>query len=245
MVDTYSGTDVTMGKEVSWYIGGVQAVETKSTVAGDVTAGCIALAKKADWGSVILKVNGVFTGCVEYADASGNTIATDATGTMSIKYTGIAAGQTVVIKYLDIATTPLSQVAMCQDVKSGIKADSKSDAVMGQATKITTTGITEQDISFDAFYYNAALIGAVLGDLIADASGNVKFTTEFTAFKKIGAMVGKKYDADHVTVLEKWFLNGVQIDSFDLEFSTEDKFQDSVKGSVDNYRKFIPAKVVA
>jgi hypothetical protein len=239
MPTTYSGSDVTMGKQVSWYVGGLQASETKTTTSETF----IALAKKADWGSVILQVDGVITGCVEYSDASGNTLATDATGTMSIKYTGIASGQSLVIKYLDIATTVLTQVAMCQDVKSGIKADTKSDAVMGQATKITTTGITEQDISFDAFYYNAALIGAVLGDLVTDASGNIKFTTEYTAFKKIGAMVGKKYDTDKVTVLEKWFLNGLQIDSFDLEFSTDDKFKDSVSGSVDYYRKFIPAAV--
>jgi hypothetical protein len=240
MPETYSGENTTQGKQVSWYIGGTTASESKIVASGDVTAGYIALAKKAEWGSVILQVNGVFTGCTEHSDASGNVIADDSTGTMSIKIAGLSVGKVLTINYLDISTSTLKQVAMCGDVKSGIKADSKQEAVMGQSTKISTVGVIEQDISFDAFYYNEQLISSVLGDVVTDASGNKKFTTEFSAFKKIGAMIGKKYSSDKSTVLEKWFLGGVQIDKFDLEFSADGKFQDSVSGSVDFYRKFIP-----
>jgi hypothetical protein len=166
------------------------------------------------------------------------------TGTLSFKYTGLAANQSIEFSYVDIATTALSQVAMCQDVKSGIKADTKKDAIMGQSTKLTTSGVIEQDLSFDAFYYNSALIAAVLGDEVTDASGNKKFTTEYNAFKKLGCMVGKKYDTDKVTALEKWFLYGVTFNSFDLDFKTDDKFVDSLKADVDSYRKFIPAVIV-
>lgn len=235
----YSGTDTTQGKEVKWYWGGAQATETVTVDGTDVSNGYIALAAKAEYGSVQLSVDGTFTGCVEYSDTAGATLATDSAGTQSIKYTGIAESQVLTIYYLDISATTLSQVAMCKDVKTSWKADTKKEPVQGQSNKIQVSGVMEQTATLNSLYYNQTLLNAFCGDQVTDASGNKRWSSKHNAFSEVGALVGKKEDSSG-NVVKKWFLYGVTAEGMDMEFNTDDFYKKSFTLLVDDFMEYEP-----
>lgn len=232
---TVVGTDIPQGQEVKWFIGGVQKTETKTVTAGDVTAGYLALAKKAEYGSVIITVNGVVTACLEKT-AAGAAAASETTGTNTISYTNMTAADEVVMYYLDIETTPLTQVAACKDVKTSISADEKSTAIHGQANKIKVIGAIEQEAELEELHYNQSFIAACIGDQVtgSPATGMSKLTTKYSGMKKIGAMVGKRYNTSGA-ITYKWILYGAQVKGIDKDFPTDDMYKDSIKVSVDDY----------
>lgn len=232
----YSGTDTTHGKDVRWYQGGSQKTETKTVTGTDVTNTYIALAAKAEYGSVQLKVDGVFTACDQFSDAAGATAATDTSGVQSIEYTGIAENQEIEIYYLDI-TTDIVQVGICKDVKTSWSADSTKEVVHGQSNKITISGVMEQTAELEALHYNQTLVNAFCGDQVTDTAGNKQFSTKHSAFSKVGALVGVKTDTSG-NVLYKYFLYGCEPDSMDKEFPADGLYSESFKLNVDDYLEF-------
>lgn len=232
MVD-YTGDDTTQGEEVKWYRGGAQKTETITVTETDVTNTYIALAAKAEFASVQLKVGDIFTACEEYSDTAGAVAATDDTGTQSIKYTGIEADQVLTIYYLDISEIPLTHVAMSRGVKPSWSSDTKKVAVDGQKNKIKASGAMEETANLEAVYYNQSLVTAFCGTQVTDANGDSKWSTKYEGFKKVGALVGKR---TRLGVIDrKWFLYGVQPESMDKDFPTEDFYKESFKLLVDDH----------
>lgn len=229
------GSEVPQGQEVKWYAGGLQAAEEITVAAQDVTNGYIDLTKNAEFGSVMITVGGIVKGCSEF-QATSTDPATEASGTKALTYTGIAENDVVAAYYLDIETTPLTQVATCQDVKTGISADEKSAAVHGQANKLKTVGAIEQEAELEELHYNQTFVAMNIGDQVTDspAAGNSKLSTKYNGFKKIGGLVGKRSDSTGA-IIYKWFLFGAQATGLDKEFPTEDFYNDSVKFAVDDY----------
>lgn len=238
---TYTGTDATAGSEVHWYYGGTQKKESKTTVAGDASAGYIALAAKAEYGSVQMTMNGTPVFATEYSDASGNTKATEASGTLSIKYTGIAAGQSLEIDYLDIATLTLSEVAMAQGVKVSFKIDEITEDVHGQVMKLKKTGATDGTATLDHLDYTAMFLETFFGDAVQDASGNTKYSTKFVGTHK-GNLIGKKYNTA-LAVVKKYFLFGAQPTGVDKDFPSSGMYKDSLSLAIDDYMEWEAATV--
>lgn len=236
MAVEYNGDDATHGKNVKWYQGGSQKTETKTLTGTDESNGYIALAAKAEYGSVQLKVDGVFTACDQFSDVAGVTPATDAAGVQSIEYSGLAEDDEVVLYYLDI-TTDIVQVGICKDVKSSWSADSTKEVVHGQSNKLTISGVMEQTAELEALYYNQTLVNSFCGDQVTDTAGNKQFSTKYSAFSKIGALVGIKTDGSG-NVTKKWFLYGCEPDGMDKEFPADGLYSESFKLNVDDYCEF-------
>lgn len=230
------GSDIPTGTQVKWYAGGVVKTESITVLEADVTAGFVALSKKAEYGSVIATVGGVLKAVSEFIDGD-DTAATETTGTGGIFYTGMAKDDVIEVQYLDIETTPLMQIATCRDVKSGLSADVKTAAVHGQINKLTTVGAIEQTADLEAFTYDQDFLAMVLGDAISGspAAGMKKITTKYQGVKKIGCLVGKRYSPGYSGVIFKWFLFGAQATGVDKDFPTEDMYKDSMKFQIDEY----------
>lgn len=234
---TYTGDDATAGSEVHWYFGGTQASEAVTTDGTDESNGYIALAAKAEHGSIVITVDGTVTGCVGYSDASGNTLATNTSGVLSIKYTGLVSGQVLAISYLDISTTTLSEVAMCQDVSTSWDINEITEDVHGQVNQVKKTGTTNQTAELSAIDYTSAFLAAFFGDAVTDASGNTVYTTKYTGSKKVGAIVGKRQTTSGV-INKKYFLYGVQCTSLGKDFPANGMYKDSVSLTVDEYSEW-------
>lgn len=232
---TIVGSDIPVGQEVKWYAGATLKTETLTIDAADVTATYKALTKKAEYGSVVATKSGVSLAVLEM-QADGTTAATETTGCGAIKYTGITAGDSVTVQYVDIETSPLIQVAACLDVKTSFSADTKSEAIHGQANKLKTVGALEQEAELEEFQYSQDFLALILGDQVtgSPATGLTKLTTKLHGVKKIGCLVGKRYNTAGA-VTYKWFLIGAQATSVDKEFPTEDFYKDSVKFTCDEY----------
>lgn len=232
---TIVGSDIPAGQEVKWYAGATIKTETLTITTTDVTATYKALSKKAEYGSVVATKGGVLLAVLEKT-ASGAGAATETSGTNVIGYTGMTNGDEVVVQYIDIETSPLVQVAACLDVKTSFSADVKSAAVHGQANKIKRVGALEQEAELEEFQYSQDFLALCIGDQVTDspAANMNKFTTKAHGVKKIGCLVGKRYDVAG-TVLYKWFLLGCQATSLDKDFPTEDMYKDSIKFSCDEY----------
>jgi len=239
---TYTGDDATAGSEVHWYFGGVQASESVTIDATDVSNGYIALNAKAEHGSIVLKVDSAVTGCVGYSDASGNTLATNTSGVLSIKYTGITLGQVLSISYLDISTTTLTEVAMCQDVSTSWDINEISEDVHGQVNQVKKTGTANQTADLKNLDYTADFLAAFFGDAVADASGNKIYTTRYTGTKKVGAVVGKRQTTAGV-INKKYFLYGVQCTKLGKDFPANGMYKDSLTLTVDEYSEWEAASV--
>jgi len=233
----YTGDDATAGSEVHWYFGGTQASESKTVSSGDASAGYIALAAKAEQGSVIITVNGAVTGCVGYSDASGNTIATDTSGVLSIKYTDITNGQVLAISYLDISTSTLSEVAMCQDVSTSWDISEISEDVHGQVNQVKKTGTTNQTADLKSLDYTSDFLAGFFGDTTTDASGNKLYTTRYTGSKKVGAIVGKRQTTAGV-INKKYFMYGAQCTKLGKDFPANGMYADSLTITVDEYSEW-------
>lgn len=234
MADVVS-EDVAQGTEVKWYYGGVATQEEKTITTTEASAGGFALASsaKADYGLLVGMVDGVFTAFTGW-QTGGTTAATESTGIVFVKYSGITAGDVVVLNYVDINTTTLTHIASCQDVKCSTKADSKKTALHGQATKLVSVGTQESSADLSALQYGRAFVQAVLGDGVtgSPAASKSVWTNKYNGFHKLGCLVGKRYDSS-AAVTAKWALVGATPNGLDTDFPTEDYYKDSFKFDVD------------
>ncbi|WP_292366075.1 MULTISPECIES: hypothetical protein [unclassified Methanoculleus] len=228
-----TGSDVPRGQEVKWYAGGVATTETITVAAAAVTAGGFALTGTAEYGSVVATVNGTPTAIIEYLTSSA-TPATEAGGCDFVGYTGITEGDVVVLYYIDVGATTLTQVAACLDVKFSASADTKTAAVHGQANKLNSVGAVENTADLSEFYYNQTFVAMCIGDQVTGSPAAEKktFTTRFTGVRKIGALVGKRANAAG-TIVYKWFIVGARATGLDSEFPTEDNYKRSMRFQAD------------
>ena len=228
-------SDLTKGTEVKWYIGGEFAQESRTITTTEATATGFILtgSAKADYGLVVLTVNGATKDFTGHLGTTGASAGSEAGGITFIKYSGITAGDAVVVKYVDVSTTALTHVSSCKDVKKSTKASSTKTAVHGQANKITAVGTQENTASFEAFRYSQAFINAVLGDSVTGpASGETTWTNSWQGFKTIGCLVGKKTNTSG-TVTKKWGLINFKPNTLDTTFPTEDYYSDSFSADID------------
>lgn len=228
-----TGTDVPQGLEVKWYAGGVATNESHTVTSEEATALGFALAGTAEYGSVVATVNGTPTAIVEYK-TNKDTPATEAGGCDFVGYTGIAENDVVELFYIATDATALKQVAACLDVKFSASADTKQAAVHGQVNKLNSVGAVTNTADMSEFYYNQDFVTMCIGDQVADspAVGKKTFTTKFTGVRKIGALVGKRYNATG-TVVYKWIIVGAQATGVDSDFPTEDRYKRSMKFQAD------------
>lgn len=228
-------SDLTRGPQVKWYLGGEYVQETKTVSTTEAAAGGFALATSAtaDYGLLVGTVNGVVTSFTGHIGATGASAASESTGITFVKYSGITAGDAVVLKYVDVHTTTLTHVASCQDVKKGTKAGSKKTALHGQEYKVTAIGTQESTADLVALDYNKTFKAAVLGDLAANspASGENTLTNAFSGFHTIGCLVGKK--TENAVVTKKWALINCKPNDLTTDFPTEDYYKDSIKMDMD------------
>jgi len=226
--------DIPTGKEVRWYHGGVLTQESHTITAGEVTAKKFPLTKKAEYGSVWLEKNGVPLVGTEYAGTEGANPATDTTGTTHVGYTGITADDVVTVTYIDIETTALAHIATSQGVKTSTSATTISSAIDGAAKKLTKTLSLEKTADITELIYNSAFVAAILGDAVtgSPAAGKSKWSDITTGFKKIGALVGKRYVGS--TLVEKYILMGCEATKYDGNFPTETHYNRAFSFKVDH-----------
>jgi len=228
-------TDLTKGTEVKWYMGGVFTQESRTITTTEATATgfILAASAQADYGMLVLTVNGASTAYTGHLGSTGASAGTEAGGVTFVKYSGITAGDAVVVKYIDVHTTALTHVSSCLDVKKSTKASSTKTAVHGQANKITSVGTQENSASFSAFRYSRAFVNAILGDnATGPASGETVWTNSWQGFKTIGCLVGKKTDSTGA-VTKKWGLINFKPNELSTDFPTEDFYQDSFSADID------------
>lgn len=238
---TIASEAIPTGKEVKWYHGGSLVQASYTITAADVTATKFALpsATKAEFGSVWVEKGGVALAITEYAGANGANLATDATGTTHAGYTGMAANDVVTVTYIELGTKGLTHIATSQGVKTSTTATTLSQVVDGADKKIQRTMSRETTADITELIYSPAFIGAVLGDAvettITDGSDTVK-TTKWsditTGFKKIGALVGKRYVGSNLT--KKYILLGCETTKYDGTFPTESYYTRAFSFAVDH-----------
>jgi hypothetical protein len=233
---TYTGDDATSGSEVHWYVGGTQATETKTVSASDVSAGYIALAKKAEYGSVMVKKGTALVFATEYSGATGTGTATDTSGTLSFKLASMTADDVLTITYLDISTKTLTEVAMCQNVKVAFKTDSLSEDVHGQVLKVKKTGATDATATLEHLEYTSTFLENFFGDCVTDASGNKKYSTKYTGTQK-GNLIGKRQTTAGV-INKKFFLNGAEPTNIGKDFPASGMYKDSLDLNIDDYEEW-------
>ena len=228
---TIVGSDIPTGDEVKWYMGGAEATLIKEDLVE--SSGIITLSQTAEFGSVVtVDANGDMTTQMLELDTAGTGAATEALGTFKVQ-TSAAGTATITAYYIDIATTALVQVMACKDVSSNLAIDTKETEVHGQTQKLQKTGAATRTASLEEVDYNDTLVGAIFGDLIADSpvAADVKWTDNFTAAKKISALVGKQYQSG--VLIKKWYLMGCQVSKIDSSFPTADYYSKSMDFLVD------------
>ena len=225
--------NVPKGTEVKWYGGGVVAQETITVSAGQAAANLLTLAKTAEYGSVWIEVDGVPTAVFE-RNGGATTAADETSGTDSINYNGLVAGDVVDIYYVDVETTGLTHVASSKDVKADTRASSKKEAVHGQATKLVTVGVAESTATLEQLTYTLDFVGLLFGDVLADSpkSGWKKLSNKSSGFAKLGVLVGKRFNSSS-EVIDKFFLVGATANSYGQTFPTEDMYKESFAFDVD------------
>ena len=229
---TIVGSDIPTGDEVKWYMGGAEATLVQEDLVE--SSGIITLSKKAEFGSVVVvDADGAMTATMLELTTVGtpNVAASEATGTNFVDTGGAAA--TVTAYYIDRETTDLVQVMACKDVSSNLSIDTKETEVHGQTQKLQKTGAATRTASLEEVDYNDTLVGAIFGDLISDSpvAGDKKWTDNFTATKKISALVGKQYQSG--VLIKKWYLMGCQVTKIDSSFPTADFYTKSMDFLVD------------
>ena len=230
---TIVGSDIPTGDEVKWYMGGAEATLVKEDLVE--SSGVITLGNKAEFGSVVtVDADGNMTASMlELTTTGPDVAASESTGT-SFVVTSAAGSATVTAYYLDAdAGNELVQVMACKDVSSNLSIDTKETEVHGQTQKLQKTGAATRTASLEEVDYNDTLVGAIFGDLIADSpvAADVKWTDNFTASKKIGALVGKQYQSG--VLIKKWYLMGCQVSKIDSSFPTADFYSKSMDFLVD------------
>lgn len=212
--------DLSRGPEVRWYAGGAITHDTETGTAS------VSLSGKADYGLIVVLVNGVQVAFT----ATGN----EADGITSITVAGsVAASDVVDVYYVDIDSSTLTHLTSAEDFKLSAKADVQKKAVHGQPNKIVITGTTEYSGSFSMLFVNAAFRALFMGDrTTGPGTGEHVWSSKASSFKKIGCLVGKKYNSVG-TITKKWALVGVTANSLDVDFPTEDVYVDSLNVDVD------------
>ena len=228
---TVVGSDIPSGDEVKWYMGGAEATLIQEDLAE--TSGLITLTKKAEFGSVFtVDSDGNKTDQMLEFESDGTTPATESSGTEKVRTTA-AGSDTMTAYYLDIETTALVQVMACKDVSSSMDIDTKETEVHGQTQKLQKTGAATRTASLEEVDYNDDLIAAIFGDqdTASPAATQKKWTDNFTATKKISALVGKQTVSG--TLTKKWFLMGCQVSKIEHSFPTADYYAKSMDFLVD------------
>lgn len=227
---TIVGSNIPTGDEVKWYMGGAEATLIQEDLV--VAAEKITLTKTAEFGSVVVvDSDGAMTNEMLELNEAETGAADETLGTFAVDV-GTSTG-TVTAYYIDKETTALVQVMSCKDVSSNMAIDTKETEVHGQTQKLQKTGAAVRTASLEEVAYDDVLIGAVFGDYISDSpvAGDFKWTDNFTATKKISALVGKQYQSG--VLIKKWYLMGCQVSKIDHSFPTADYYSDSLDFLVD------------
>lgn len=220
------GSDIPQGSEVRWYAGGTLVHETIVATSGQ-TEVTFSGGATAEYGSVLVTINGALPATITETGS-------EAAGSTKVTFTAAVLNDTIDVYYIKTTGAALKQVATCQDVKADATANVKSASVHGQAVKLTSVGALENTGDMEEFYYNSDLIGLAMGDVFADApiAGGYKWTNKFTGSRKIGALVGKRYNSSGVCTY-KWFLAGAQTTGLGSTHPTEEFYKKSLKFAVD------------
>ena len=228
---TIVGSDIPTGDEVKWYVGDTASATTLIKEDLVVAETLITLSQTAEFGSVVVvTAAGAMTNEMLELDTAGTGAADETLGTFKVDV-GTDTG-TVTAYYLALAPA-LVQVMACKDVSTNLSIDTKETEVHGQTQKLQKTGAATRTASLEEVDYNDTLVGAIFGDLI-DASpvaGDKKWTDNFTATKKISALVGKQYQSG--VLIKKWYLMGCQVSKIDSSFPTADYYSKSMDFLVD------------
>jgi hypothetical protein len=178
-------------------------------------------------------VDGVETALTHY-QASGTTPATQTSGTGAFTYTGMTADDVVVVKYIAIAATGMTQVATSQGGSATISADTTSAAIDGQATKIKSVGAADISCTLNELDYNDTFIATVIGEQLTGdvAAAKKTWSNAFQGFNSIGALVGIEYNSSDA-VVRKYAMVGITGDNVSLDFATEDYYKKSYSFQAD------------
>lgn len=228
MADVTS-SDISRGPEVKWYAGGVAYSETVTVLKAQATAGGIVLTKTADYGMLLVVVNGVQTAYTGFKkDLS--TRADEDSGVEAIKYSGIAENDVVDLYYIDAETTGLTHIMSAKDFKTSTKVSTEKIAVHGQTNKITVTGAAETTGSFSMLQVEDGLVLKTMfsgARTTGPAADEIIWSNKITGFKDSLCLVGKKMDSTGA-VTHKWGLIDVTLSGNDQDFPTEGTYTDSL-----------------
>lgn len=229
---TIVGSDIPSGDEVKWYMGGAEATLITAEALVADASDQITLSKNAEYGSVfVVDADDDPTVAMLEFESDGTTPATESSGTKMV--TVDTSGTTYYAYYIDIETTALVQVMACKDVSSSMDIDTKETEVHGQTQKLQKTGAAVRTASLEEVDYNDDFIAAIFGDqhTASPAASQNKWTDNFTATKKISALVGKQTVSG--TLTKKWFLMGCQVSKIEHSFPTADYYAKSMDFLVD------------
>lgn len=231
---TVQSSDLVMGKNVKWYIGGVDTSETVTVTSGDVSSGYFDIAGTAEYGLVRATVNGAEKALVHY-QAGGTTPATQASGSGGFTYSGITADDVVVLRYINIASTVMTQIMASQGGNVEFTGDKTSVSVDGQSTKVSAVSAAEGVITWNELEYNETMIAAFQGaTLTSDVVGTKKtWSNAFTGFNSVGALVGIEYAANGTTIYRKYGLIGVTPTSVGVDLNTDTYYAKKYSAQVD------------
>jgi hypothetical protein len=234
------GSDVPTGDEVKWYYGGVDTcvIDVDFTIAAaSLTAGVLGLTKKAEFGLVWGEsTRGSTTFAVPIMEYSrcGTFYATETTGVKGVKIpTQCTVGDVLSLKYIDIATTSLTHIASCRDVKTSRAIDTKSVSVQGQQNKLKKTGAADLTADLSEVTYSQTFLSKLYGDeTVAAATLGYKWADITSGIKKLSVIIGKRFVSS--TCVKKWALIGVQPSALNENFPTEDFYTRDFSFVVDN-----------
>lgn len=228
-----AGSDIPSGDEVKWYAGGMVYTESHTVSAGEATAECFPLTKKAEYGSVWARIGTTNKVVLEYSDGS-KTAATETTDTTHIGYTGIAENDVVELLYLDVETSDIVHIAAAQDVKFSLSIDSRSVAVSGQVPKVKKTGAYTISADLEELDYNNVFLAAVFGRQVSDSpdTGDYKWSEVIDGVTKIGALVGKRWVSG--VMVKKYIMFGCMASKIDQSLLVADFYAKSFSFTVDD-----------
>jgi len=233
------GADVPVGIEVRWYHGGIARQEQRTVSAAEATAGYLILAHPAEYGSIIGTVNGTIRLLKQY-QADGKTLATDTSGTAAVRYAGLAAGDVLVLDYIDSTAVPLTHIATGTGITTTATVDTAETTVDNRATKIRRTGATARIASLEEIWYNDLLLAAFFGDLVAAEGDGTLWTDEYRTTKIVPVLVGK-WRVNGV-LRKKYFLLGCQVASIAQTLATETYYRNRFELLVEHLRIYTPAE---
>lgn len=233
--------EIPTGKEVKWYHGGTMKQVSYTITAGDVSAAKFALpdATKAEFGSVWIERDGIALAPTEYSGTGGANAATETTGTTHAAYTGMTADDKITVTYVELGSDSLTHIATSQGVRTSTSATTLSVAIDGTDKKIQRTMSRETTADITELIYNEKFVGAVLGDTV-ETSHTVgqdtikvnRWSDITSGFKKIGALVGKRYVG--AKLVKKYILLGCETTKYDGAFPTETYYSRAFSFAVDH-----------